>query len=70
MRPSSCISEVIALVDPKTGEAYLSPYEGSISGSRKRLISLRSLHRVLQKLSVKLTCLFLDTPVVQLLGTA
>ncbi|MCA9472576.1 MAG: hypothetical protein MRJ96_02445 [Nitrospirales bacterium] len=56
------------LIDPESGEVYLTPYEGSVSGSKKRLISLRSLHRVLQKLNVKLTCLFLNIPKIQYLG--
>ncbi|GJL50411.1 MAG: hypothetical protein NPIRA01_16380 [Nitrospirales bacterium] len=62
-----------ALVDPEKGEVYLVPYEGSLTASKKHLISLRSLQRVLGKLKVKLSLLFLDTPVAQYLddtGTA
>jgi len=62
-----------ALVDPEKGEVYLVPYEGALTASKKRLISLRSLQRVLGKLKVKLSLLFLDTPVAQYLdesGTA
>ncbi|GJL66258.1 MAG: hypothetical protein NPIRA05_12290 [Nitrospirales bacterium] len=56
-----------ALVDPEKGEVYLVPYEGSLTASKKQLISLRSLQRVLGKLHVKLSLLFLDTPVAQYL---
>jgi len=62
-----------ALVDPEKGEVYLVPYEGSLTASKKHLISLRSLQGVLGKLKVKLSLLFLDTPVAQYLddtGTA
>ncbi|GJL55890.1 MAG: hypothetical protein NPIRA02_30220 [Nitrospirales bacterium] len=55
------------LVDPVKGEVYLVPYEGSLTTSKKQLISLRSLQRVLGKLKVKLSLLFLDTPVAQYL---
>ena len=57
-----------AVADPAKGEVYLVPYEGSLQASKKRLISLRSLQRVLSKLDNKLSMLFLDTPVIQYLG--
>ncbi len=56
-----------AFVAPENGEVYLVPYEGSPTASKKRLISLRSLQRVLHKFKAKLTLLFLDTPVTQYL---
>ena len=57
-----------AVADPRKGEVYLVPYEGSLQASKKRLISLRSLQRVLGKLDNQLSLLFLDTPVIQYLG--
>ena len=59
-----------SFVDSTKGEVYLVPYEGSPKASKKRLISLRSLQRVLYKLKVKVALLFLDTPVTQYLGKA
>ncbi len=59
-----------AFIDPAEGEVYLVPFEGSLSASKKRLISLRSLQRVLHKLKVKLSVLFLDTPVTQYLESS
>lgn len=52
-----------ALNHPNTGEVYLVPFEGSPKATAKRLISLRSLQRVLAKLDNRLTLLVLDTPV-------
>ncbi|MGB0909059.1 MAG: hypothetical protein ACPGYT_01755 [Nitrospirales bacterium] len=57
-----------AFIDSENGEAYLTPYEGSPTASKKRLISLRSLQRVLHKLKSKLSILFLDTSAVHYLG--
>ena len=57
-----------ALADPNTGDVFLVPYEGSIHASKKRLISLRSLQRVLATIPTKVAILFLDTPVIQYLG--
>ena len=54
-----------AAADPENGDVYLIPYEGSLKASKKRLISLRSLQRVLGKLKIRLSLLLLDTPVVQ-----
>ena len=51
-----------ALMDHKTGDVYLVPYEGSHRASKSRLISLKVLQRVLRKLDAKLTLLLLDTP--------
>ena len=51
-----------ALLDHKTDEVYLIPYEGSHRASKNRLISLRILQRALGKLDAKLALLFLDTP--------
>ncbi len=59
-----------ALRHPTTGEVYLVPYEGSPTASAKRLISLRTLQRVLGKLNNRLTLLILDTPVTPLLRQA
>ena len=56
------------VADPIKGEVFLVPYEGSLQASKKRLISLRSLQRVLSKLDNQLSILFLDTPVIQYLG--
>lgn len=50
-----------ALNHPTTGEVYLVPFEGSPQASAKRLISLRTLQRVLGKMDHKLTLLILDT---------
>ena len=58
-----------AVADPDDGEVFLVPYEGSLKASKKRLISLRSLQRVLGKLNIKLSILILDTPVMQYLDT-
>ena len=52
-----------ALNHPATGEVYLVPFEGSPKASVKKLISLRTLQRVLGKLENRLTLLVLDTPV-------
>ena len=57
-----------AFVAPTNGEVYLAPYDGSPTASKKRLISLRSLQRVLYKLKAKLSLLFLDTPSAHYLG--
>lgn len=56
-----------AVSHPATGEVYLVPFEGSPKASLKRLISLRTLQRVLRKLENRLTLLILDTPVTSLL---
>jgi hypothetical protein len=58
-----------AVADPENGDVFLVPYEGSLKASKKRLISLRSLQRALGKLNIQLSLLFLDTPVIQSLGT-
>ena len=50
-----------ALNHPTTGEVYLVPFEGSPTASAKRLISLRTLQRVLGKMDHQLTLLILDT---------
>ncbi|MDT7043409.1 caspase family protein [Candidatus Nitronereus thalassa] len=59
-----------ALSHPTTGEVYLVPFEGSPTASAKRLISLRTLQRVLGKMENRLTLLILDTPVTSLLRQA
>lgn len=56
-----------ALSHPTTGEVYLVPFEGSPTASAKRLISLRTLQRVLGKMENRLTLLILDTPTTPLL---
>jgi len=56
-----------ALSHPTTGEVYLVPFEGSPTASAKRLISLRTLQRVLAKMGNRLTLLILDTPATPLL---
>ncbi len=56
-----------ALNHPATGEVYLVPFEGSPKASVKKLISLRTLQRVLGKLENRLTLLVLDAPVTPLL---
>ncbi|RMH08259.1 MAG: hypothetical protein D6704_03460 [Nitrospirae bacterium] len=56
-----------AVTHPTTGEVYLMPYEGSLSVSPKRLISLRALQRALAKAPARVTLLFLETPVLPLL---
>ncbi|MCH7614524.1 MAG: hypothetical protein IH978_02120 [Nitrospinae bacterium] len=56
-----------ALSHPTTGEVYLVPFEGSPTASAKRLISLRTLQRVLGKMGNRLTLLILDTPATPLL---
>lgn len=56
-----------ALADPKTGDVYLIPYDGTPASSRTRLISLRWLQSRLQKLGAKLALAVLDTPIA---GTA
>jgi hypothetical protein len=58
-----------AVADPENGDVFLVPYEGSLKASRKRLVSLGSLQRVLGKLNIQLALLLLDTPVVQYLGS-
>jgi hypothetical protein len=55
-----------ALSHPTTGEVYLVPFEGSPTASAKRLISLRTLQRVLGKLENRITLLILDTPTTPL----
>lgn len=55
-----------ALNHPKTGDVYLVPFEGSPNATAARLISLRSLQRVLAKLDNRLTLLILDAPVTPL----
>ncbi|MDA0740015.1 MAG: hypothetical protein O2999_14645 [Nitrospirae bacterium] len=55
-----------ALNHPTTGEVYLVPFEGSPTASAKRLISLRTLQRVLGKMDHQLTLLLLDTQVTPL----
>ena len=54
-----------AVNDQTNGEVYLVPYEGSPEASTKRLISLRTLQRLLGKLQNRLTLLILDAPVAQ-----
>lgn len=54
-----------AVRDRSNGEVYLVPYEGSPEASSKRLISLRTLQRLLGKLDNRLTLLILDAPVAQ-----
>ncbi|MGA6827132.1 hypothetical protein ACO9S2_05895 [Nitrospira sp. NS4] len=51
-----------ALADPKTGEVYLIPYDGTPASSRSRLISLRWLQSRLQKLGAKLALSIIETP--------
>lgn len=51
-----------SLADPKTGEVYLIPYDGTPASSRSRLISLRWLQSRLQKLGAKLTLAVIDSP--------
>jgi hypothetical protein len=58
-----------AVADPENGDVFLVPYEGSLKASKKRLVSLGSLQRVLGKLNIQLSLLLLDTPVVQYLDT-
>ena len=58
-----------AAADPESGDVFLVPYEGSLKASKKRLVSLRSLQRVLGKLKIQLCLLLLDTPVIQYLNT-
>jgi len=55
-----------ALSHPTTGEIYLVPFKGTPHASAKRLISLRTLQRVLGKLGNRVTLLVLDTPVTPL----
>ena len=57
-----------AVHDRGNGEVYLVPYEGSPEASSKRLISLRTLQRLLGKLQNRLTLLILDTPIVKQAG--
>ena len=59
-----------ALSHPTTGEVYLAPFEGSPTASAKRLISLRTLQRVLGKIENRVTLLILDTPITPLLHQA
>ena len=54
-----------AVQDQGNGEVYLIPYEGSPEVSSNRLISLRTLQRLLGKLQNRLTLLILDTPIVK-----
>lgn len=54
-----------AVQDQSNGEVYLVPYEGSPEASSKRLISLRTLQRLLGKLDNRLTLLILDAPIVK-----
>ena len=54
-----------AVNDQTNGEVYLVPYEGSPEATTKRLISLRTLQRLLGKLQNRLTLLILDAPVAQ-----
>ncbi len=54
-----------AVRDRSNGEVYLVPYEGSPEASSKRLISLRTLQRLLGKLDNRLTLLILDAPIVK-----
>ena len=58
-----------AVADPENGDVFLVPYEGSLKASKKRLVSLGSLQRVLEKLNIQLSLLLLDTPVVQYLNS-
>ena len=51
-----------ALADPKTGEVYLIPYDGTPASSRTRLISLRWLQSRLQKLGAKLALSIIESP--------
>ncbi len=55
-----------ALKHPTTGEVYLVPFEGSPTASPKRLISLRTLQRVLGKMDHQLTLLLLDSQITPL----
>ena len=54
-----------AVNDQTNGEVYLVPYEGSPEAAPKRLISLRTLQRLLGKLDNRLTLLILDAPVAR-----
>ncbi len=56
-----------ALNHPTTGEVYLVPFEGSPKASAKRLISLRTLQRVLAKMDHQLTLLILNTQATPIL---
>ena len=55
-----------ALNHPETGEVYLVPFEGSPNATAARLLSLRSLQRILATLDNRLTLLILDAPVTPL----
>ena len=57
-----------ALTDPHSGEVYLVPYEGSPKASKKRLISLRILQKVLRQFHGNLSLLILDIPFNQYLN--
>ncbi len=57
-----------AVQDQGNGEVYLVPYEGAPEASSNRLISLRTLQRLLGKLHNRLTLLILDTPLVKQAG--
>lgn len=57
-----------AVQDQGNGEVYLVPYEGSPEASTKRLISLRTLQRLLGKLQNRLTLLILDAPIAKQAG--
>ncbi len=52
--------------NPKTGEVYLVPYEGSPDASANRLIALRTLQRALGTFDNRLTLLILDAPLIPL----
>ena len=54
-----------AVNDHTNGEVYLVPYEGSPEASTKKLISLRTLQRLLGKLQNQLTLLILDAPLAR-----
>lgn len=55
-----------ALNHPETGDVYLVPFEGSPNATAARLLSLRSLQRILATLDNRLTLLILDAPVTPL----
>lgn len=52
-----------SLADPKTGEVFLIPYDGTPASSKTRLISLRWLQSRIQRLGAKLALAVIDTPV-------
>ncbi len=51
------------LIEPKSGDVFLIPYDGTPSSSPYRLISLRFLQGRLQKLGAKLAVAVIDAPV-------